>query len=389
HALHLADEDDTVATVAVELAQHYAQEAPFSFRQPKSRRERGEEFTLATLEQGVQSMEVDDESDATVARDVVPDTLDAAFEVAFAELLDDPLMEVDEESQEDEPVTDEVGDGAVRTALDAAFEAAFDALLGDDADGWERNLGAAFAGEDGQNEDYLLFEDGDSSVDGPADEQALRGGDAGDDVSVRSVDSWSSGVSAMSMARELTVAGLRELERAADSEAERWYTGQTEQTGESVRRRRGELLGSWGPDATAYPVLVDHLRQVVRGDAPPKETNVLLMLLSLTPRGLAVPVEQLGTWLKPQRPPTGKEILPQLGKLHSVYPEVALELGVRKQPPGEESGERRASVLAELSRLSGLATSVRGRLTARAVTVLGSWAVELGYRQAVSQARAK
>lgn len=47
---------------------------------------RPEEFGLTTLEQGVQSMDVDDEADTSVGRDgVVPDTLDAAF----AELLDE------------------------------------------------------------------------------------------------------------------------------------------------------------------------------------------------------------------------------------------------------------------------------------------------------------
>ncbi|KOG24636.1 hypothetical protein, partial [Streptomyces viridochromogenes] len=309
--------------------------------------------------------------------------MDAAFEAAFGELLDDQLMEVDEENQEEEAVAG--GGGAVRTAMDAAFEAAF-GELGEDADWWEGDLEAAFGEEGGLDEDYLLFEDADSSADGRADEQAPRGDAVSDTGSVSSEESWSSGVSAVSQAQELTVAGLRELERAADSEAESWYTGRTEQ---QARRRRAELLGSWGADATAYPVLVEHLRQVVPGDAPPKETNLLLLLLSLTPRALAVPVEQLGTWLKPGRPPTRNGILGGLGTLHGVYREVPLELGARSRPPGEESAERRASVLAELSRLSGLAVWHRGRLTARAVTVLGSWAVELGYQQAVSESRAQ
>ncbi|KOG16810.1 hypothetical protein ADK34_26115, partial [Streptomyces viridochromogenes] len=55
--------------------------------------------------------------------------MDAAFEAAFGELLDDQLMEVDEENQEDEAVAG--GGGAVRTAMDAAFEAAFGELLDD------------------------------------------------------------------------------------------------------------------------------------------------------------------------------------------------------------------------------------------------------------------
>ncbi|MFI1980785.1 hypothetical protein, partial [Streptomyces wedmorensis] len=440
--------------MAVELAQHYAQEAPFSFRsaprdtigtsfsdpyqEQLSTFGSGPSFSdpyqeqLSTFGSGPSFSDPYQEQlstfgyatgfpDETALVDQShlqgPTGVDARLYVSQDDEFDDVALasgsgdepgvsDQDQMEEEFEATTptpgDEVmnvdeyeqstvgGEGVVRTAMDAAFESAFgELLLGENADPWESGLGVAIGEQGGQGEDYLLFEDADST-DGDADEQAPGAEDAVDDAgSVGSGESWSSGVSAVSLARELTVAGLRELEGAADSEAERWYAGRT---GQEVRRRRGELLGSWGADATAYPVLVDHLGLVVEGDAPPKERNLLLLLLSLTPRALAVSSGQLGRWLRPQQPPGEKQIVSGLGVLHGMFPEVSRTLGVRNRPPGEDtgegSGERKASVADVLTRMR-IPVWERGRLTARAVTVLGSWAVELGYRQAVSQARAK
>ncbi|MFC8553536.1 hypothetical protein ACFUMI_39230, partial [Streptomyces sp. NPDC057273] len=193
----------------------------------------------------------------------------------------------------------------------------------------------------------------------------------------------------MSLAQELTVAGLRVLEQAADAEAHRWFAGRT---GQEVRRRRAELLESWGQQVHEYPVLVEHLDRVLRaepGETAPRERNELLLLLSLTPGGLAVPVEQLGKWLRPHQPPARAQILGGLTKLHGIYREVPTALGVRDRPPGENEGERSGSVADELTRRAGVPVWDGGRLTARAVTVLGGWAVKLGYQQAVSESKAQ
>ncbi|MFE7810349.1 hypothetical protein ACFU51_37955, partial [Streptomyces sp. NPDC057430] len=334
HALHRAEQDEAFDAVAVELAQHYAGESAFSFR-PAPRDTIGTSFPAPYQEQlGTLGYATGfPVESALVGQSNVqgPTGVDARLYVSQGEESDDDVMaggsgdessvwDQDQMEEEFEAITpapgDEVmdvdeddqstagGEGVVRSAMDAAFESAFgELLLGEDADVWESGLGADLGEEGGQGEDYLLFEDADVFTDGGGDERALSRDDADDAGSVRSEASWSSEVSAVSLAQELTVAGLRVLEQAADAEAHRWFAGRT---GQEVRRRRAELLESWGQQVHEYPVLVEHLDRVLRaepGETAPRERNELLLLLSLTPGGLAVPVEQLGKWLRPHQPP--------------------------------------------------------------------------------------
>ncbi|MEU8531439.1 hypothetical protein AB0C77_38640, partial [Streptomyces sp. NPDC048629] len=244
---------------------------------------------------------------------------------------------------------------------------------------------------DGDEWDYLALAEatrpGRAGVRGDEGELEHEGGRGGEDGEASETSSlWSEGSDA-SYTDEVTGAGLKTLVQAADREAVEWedaqpVTGQV--TKERVRRFRERARELWGPEAFDYPVLVQHYNKLTSGRSiSAEEIRQTLLVLSLTPHGLAVPVDQLGRWLRPTSPPTEQQIMAELRLLkqrNGLSEDVPTQLGPWTLPPGQSAdGQRRASVVAVLEQL-GIQVWEDGRLTVAAVTVLGSWVAELGAR---------
>ncbi|MEU8529936.1 SNF2-related protein [Streptomyces sp. NPDC048629] len=306
--------------------------------------------------------------------------------------LDD---EGDEEGEEGDREGDNEGEGASvgdgDNLMDAEFERALEELdagilgegLSDDDD-----LGLGL--ELDEDLDYLAFAEATRPVRGAGaeeDGQEDAGEGEGDDASEASSSSLWSDASDASYTDEVRGAELKALVEAADREAAQWDDLQpppTQVTREKVRRLRRWLQTEWGPEAFDYPVVVQHYSKIVNAEARSAgDVWQTLRVLSLTPHGLAVPVETLGRWLTPGKPLSQQQILGWLERESTVSQDVPSRLGSRQLAPGEtEGGQRAESVVAVLDRL-GIGVWQGGRLTPAAVTVLAGWAVELGARQAL------
>ncbi|MEU8531394.1 hypothetical protein AB0C77_38380, partial [Streptomyces sp. NPDC048629] len=371
--------------------------------------EEGDEELEAELRRGLDALDSDELDDDGLIEEFEGELASEEGDEELAAELRRALDALDSDERDDDGLTEEFEDELVSPGdgddeLDAEFARAFAnefSELDDDmlvegepflnALGTRDGMEVDLDGLDGDEWDYLALAEATrprgarvGGDEGELEHEDERGGEDGESSETSSL--WSEGSDA-SYTDEVTGAGLKTLLGAADREAAEWEDAQPapgQFTKERVRRFREKARELWGPEAFDYPVLVEHYNKLTTGRSiSAEEIRQTLLVLSLTPHGLATPVDQLGRWLRPTSPPTEQQLMAELRLLkqrNDGSEDVPTQLGPWTLPPGQSAdGQRRASVVAVLEQL-GIEVWERGRLTVAAVTVLGSWVAELGAR---------
>ncbi len=262
---------------------------------------------------------------------------------------------------------------------------------GSERGGGERSVSRRRGGGGPGDSDSSSSSDSDSSDSDSSDSDSSSSSSDSSSSSSSSESSSSSNSSMPSLSSfgdELRKSGLDALVSAAETEADTAYEWTLPPPGRqrnqavervmSVAEQTSPSLGGatpWGM-AVMYPYYAVHWNRLTRRKVTPQGGAALVRLLSYTPNGLDLTLDQLTTLISP-----ADQLQPQA--VDTLLQRMGVTLGPRALPPGENSaGQQVKPVEKALAEIGVTTRYPNGRLTPQAVTVLAAWAVHWGRQQA-------